>query len=386
MRYKRVFNLISAVYQCSETIGLHTPEITKADIKSVVDTLQRGMVSTYGDTTVKLEEAVRKYTGTSFACAVNSGTSGLHLSLLAAGVQPGELVITPTISFVATANAVAYCGASPLFFDSGPNGLGFDLSHIDSFIRDRCRVEGRCIYRKIDDRRIAGILPVHLFGASAQISLIKELLEDFDCPIVEDAAEAFGSTGSTGLLGTEGDIGVFSFNGNKIITGGAGGVVVTNNETWAKRVNSLSRVAKTDSCVEMEYKEVGFNYRMPSLNAALVLSQLERMPEILERKRSISKAYLEFNWEYFDAKQIFPEVTMIERQNCWLNVVSFNEINDRSYFLEESRMRNIGCRPIWAPLHSLPAYKSHENMGSGEFPNATEFYRRSVCLPSGIQS
>jgi perosamine synthetase len=386
MRYKRVFDLISAVYRGSETIGLHTPEITNSDINSVVDTLQRGMVSTYGDTTAKLEEAIRWYAGSSFACAVNSGTSGLHLSLLAAGVQPGELVITPTISFVATANAVEYCGASPLFFDSGPNGLGFDLSHIELFIRDHCRVEGRCIYRKIDNKRIAGILPVHLFGAAAQISLIRELLEDFDCPIVEDAAEAFGSRGLTGMLGTEGDIGVFSFNGNKIITGGAGGVVVTNNESWANRVNTLSRVAKTDTYLEMEYAEVGFNYRMPSINAALVLSQLKRMPEILERKRSIAKAYHEFNWEYFDAKQIFPEVTMIEQQNCWLNVVSFNTFDDRSHFLEESHLRNIGCRPIWAPLHNSPAHKSKKNMGSGEFPNATDFYRRSVCLPSGIQS
>jgi len=368
----------------SETVGLHTREITDHDINSVADTLRRGMVSTYGDTTDKLEESINRYVGSSYACAVNSGTSGLHLSLLAAGVRPDDLVITPTISFVATANAVAYCGALPLFFDSGPNGLGFDLSHIRSFIRDHCRVAGRSIYRKIDNRRIAGILPVHLFGAAAQTSLIKELLADFDCPVVEDAAEAFGSKGLTGMLGTEGDIGVFSFNGNKIITGGAGGVIVTNHASWSKRVNTLSRVAKSESSLEMEYEEIGFNYRMPSINAALVMSQLERMPEVLERKRSIARTYHEFDWEYFDAKQVFPEVTMIEQENCWLNVVSLNTFNDRNQFLEESRLRNIGCRPIWTPLHSLPAYKSKKNMGSSEFPNAVNFYRRSVCLPSGI--
>lgn len=385
MRYEKVFDLIADVYKCPDTVGLHTPEITDSDINSVADTLSRGMVSTYGDTTARLEEAIRSYAGSSFACAVNSGTSALHLSLLAAGVQPGELVITPTISFVATANAVAYCGAAPLFFDSGPNGLGFDLSHIESFIRDHCRVEGGSIYRKLDNRRIAGILPVHLFGATAQINHIKELLEDFDCPIVEDAAEAFGSRGLTGMLGTEGDIGVFSFNGNKIITGGAGGVIVTNHASWSKHVHKLSRVAKSDSSLEMEYDEIGFNYRMPSINAALVLSQFNRMPEILERKRSIARTYHAFNWEHFGAQQVFPDIAMISQENCWLNVVSFDSFDDRSHFLKESRLRNIGCRPIWAPLHRLPAHKSEKNMGSGQFPNALDFYRRSVCLPSGVR-
>jgi perosamine synthetase len=379
--YSEFISFIRATFQCKNGfVPLHAPHFGGNEKKYVLDTIDSTFVSSVGAYVNRFEEMMAELTGARYAVATTNGTSALHLALIVAGVERGEEVITQPLSFIATANAISYCGGEPVFIDVDKDTMGMSPDALEHFLAEHVTIKEGKTYNKTTGKRIAGCVPMHTFGLPCRIEKIAEICGNYGIPLVEDAAEAIGSYYKSKHAGTYGMMGVFSFNGNKTITCGGGGAIVTNDERIAKRLKHLSTTAKLPSAWEFVHDEIGYNYRMPNLNAALACAQLEQLPEIVKGKRELASIYRDY---LCNSDIQFVKEAEHAEANYWLNTIILPSIGERDKFLEETNRSEVMTRPTWRLLNKLPMY---EKCLCGPLDNATWLEERAVNIPSSYRT
>lgn len=375
--FREIVEFIKNLYG-ADKIGLHEPVFFGKEREYLIKCIETSQVSYIGDFVKEFEKFLSSYTSSKYAIAVVNGTSGLHVALKAVGVSLGDEVITQPLTFVATVNAISYCGAHASFVDVDRDTFGLSPESLNHFLSKYVKYQNSELINRVTGRRIAAIVPVHVFGHPCRIDQIVEIAEKYGIPVVEDAAEALGSFYKGKHCGTFGRAGVFSFNGNKIVTTGGGGAVVTNDRELAERIYHLSTTAKIPHPYEYTHNEVGYNYRMPNINAALGVAQLECIESILTLKREIAREYREF----FTSKEInFIDQPDQANSNFWLNGIIFKNHQERTGFLNFVSKEGIQCRGLWRLIINLPMYKDafYDNLQNSRF-----LEERVVNIPSGI--
>lgn len=334
---------------------LHEPEFSGKELQYVTECVETGWVSSVGKFVDQLEVQLAKLTGAAHAVVVVNGTAALQIALELVGVEPGDEVLVPALSFVATANAVSHCGAIPHFVDSSEETLGMDPQALSNHLAQAATfTNGKCINRETG-RRISAVVPMHAFGHPVAIEEILSVAASYGLPTVEDAAESLGSTVQGKHTGTFGRIGVLSFNGNKIITTGGGGALITSDVELGRRAKYLTTTAKRPHRWEFFHDEVAYNFRMPNLNAALGCAQLEQLPSFLKRKRLLAARYKE---AFATSGLAFIDEPRGTVSNFWLNAIRLPNAdrNQRDSLLTAAHEAGFQCRPVWNLLHRLPMY------------------------------
>ena len=376
-----VDNVLAAIQSVVgfDPVSLHEPSFDGKELEYLKECIDSTYVSSVGKYVDKFEKDLTTYTGAKFAISVVNGTAALHIALKLAGVQSGDEVLLPALTFVATANAITYCGAIPHFADSEDSTLGIDVPKLREYLlKTTSQESGKCI-NKITGRVIRAIIPMHTFGHPSDIDGLQSISNDFNIALVEDAAESLGSfyggqhTGTFGLLGT------LSFNGNKTITTGGGGAILTNNEVLARQAKHITTTAKLPHAWEFRHDEIGYNYRMPNINAALGCAQLEQLPSKLKAKRELFLRY-QSAFKGLKGVQLFSE-PMICQSNYGLQTLLLNEIESkyRDDLLSAANNSGIMMRPIWVSMNELKPFKDSPSM---ELTNAKLLSQRIVNIPS----
>jgi aminotransferase in exopolysaccharide biosynthesis len=364
-------------------IPLHRPVFEGNERQYLVDCIDSNFVSSVGAKVTEFEERVAAFTGAGYAVATVNGTAALHIALRLAGVAPGDEVITQALTFVATCNAVCYCDAWPVFVDVDQETLGLSPRALSDFLQQHAerRVDG--VFNRQSGRRLAACVPMHTFGFPCQIAEILTVCEAWGLPVVEDAAESLGSWVAVGPdawrhTGTFGRLGTLSFNGNKIITTGGGGMLLTDDAELAARAKHLTTTAKVAHPFEFVHDALGYNYRLPNLNAALGCAQMERLPEMLAIKAKIAERYAETLADSAIRVILPPAGT---RCNHWLNAVLFDSPAERNAFLAYSNGQGVMTRPIWRLMNRLDLYAhcQHDGLACSHWLEA-----RVVNLPSSV--
>ena len=337
-------------------VPLHEPEFAGNEWAYVKECIDTGWVSSAGKYVDEFESRLAKVTGSKHVVATVSGTAALHVALKLAGVRPEDEVLVPALSFVATANAVAHCGAIPHFVDSEPVTLGMDPQALRDYLHSATESAGGGLRNSVTGRRVAAIVPMHTFGHPVQLEALLQLSRDHAVPLVEDAAESLGSYSGARHTGTFGTLGVLSFNGNKIVTTGGGGAILTQDSELARHARHLTTTARRDHRWEYFHDEVAFNFRLPNLNAALGCAQLERLPGMLARKRRLAMRYR-------DAVAPIEELRFVDepagcRSNFWLNTVLLRDpsMPMRDRLLAVTNEAGLMTRPAWTLLNTLPMF------------------------------
>lgn len=287
--YKDIIEFVKNLYPNEKHIPLHAPIFQGNEKKYVIDCIDSTFVSSVGEYVNKFEDMICNYTKAKYAIATTNGTSALHMALILVGVERDTEVISQALTFVATANAISYVGAHPIFIDSAKDNLGMCPRSLEDFLTTNVQVIGEHAINKITNKRISACVPMHVFGHPVSMDEIQAICKKFKIPVIEDAAESLGSFYKNEHTGLKGDIGILSFNGNKIVTCGGGGMIITNNAMLAKRAKHLTTTAKQPHKWEFYHDEIGYNYRLPNLNAALACAQMETLPLFVENKRKNSK-------------------------------------------------------------------------------------------------
>ncbi|ECZ0257777.1 aminotransferase LegC [Campylobacter coli] len=377
--FKKEISFIKSLFN-KENIALHEPCFIGNEKKYLLECIDSGFVSSVGEFVTRFEEALKEKTKARFVIATNTGTAALHIALLANGIDENCEVITQSISFVATANAIAYTGAKPVFLDIDENTLSLSPKALEHFLENQTYQKDNLSYNKTTHKPIKACVIMHTFGLSAHIKAIKELCEKYHILLIEDAAEALGSTYENKALGTFGKCGILSFNGNKIITGGCGGAILSDDENLAKLARHLSTTAKIPHPYEYDHDRIAYNYRLCNINAAILFAGLENLELFLENKRELAKIYKDFFKNHDKCK--FIDEKSNERSNFWLNTLLFKDENLRNIFLEECLKNNIFVRPVWK---SLPSLKAFQNCQSNELINTKKLEKRLINLPSSVR-
>ncbi|EPS7482155.1 aminotransferase LegC [Campylobacter jejuni] len=377
--FKKEISFIKSLFN-KENIALHEPCFIGNEKKYLLECIDSGFVSSVGEFVTRFEEALKEKTKARFVIATNTGTAALHIALLANGIDENCEVITQSISFVATANAIAYTGAKPVFLDIDENTLSLSPKALEHFLENQTYQKDNFSYNKTTHKLIKACVIMHTFGLSAHIKAIKELCEKYHILLIEDAAEALGSTYENKALGTFGKCGILSFNGNKIITGGCGGAILSDDKNLAKLARHLSTTAKIPHPYEYDHDRIAYNYRLCNINAAILLAGLENLELFLENKRELAKIYKDFFKNHDKCK--FIDEKSNEKSNFWLNTLLFKNENLRNIFLEECLKNNIFVRPVWK---SLPSLKAFQNCQSNELINTKKLEKRLINLPSSVR-
>jgi perosamine synthetase len=378
--FDKIVDFIRSLYPSENPVPLHAPRFSGNEKKYLIDCIETTYVSYVGKYVDRFEEQIQQYTGAKYAIAVSSGTSALHVALLLAEVAPGDEVITQPLTFVATANAISYCSAQPVFVDVERSTLGLDPVKLNDFLKDNgiLKSDGKC-YNKNTGRKIATCVPVHTLGHPVRIDQIMEICKRYRIPVVEDAAEAIGSFYKDQHTGTFGDIGILSFNGNKPVTTGGGGAIITNGEAFAAKAKHLTTTAKKPHPWEFIHDEVGYNYRLPNINAAVGCAQMEYFAGVLENKRSTARMYDQF---FQDIGVPFIVEPVHARSNYWLNAIVLKDRHEREMFLAYSREKGIQTRPVWVLMPNLPMYR---NCQCTPLETAQWLEDRLVNIPSSVR-
>ena len=367
-------------YGTNEFIPLHAPVFSGNEKNYVAETIESTFVSSVGAFVDRFERDMQVYTGSARAVATVNGTAALHIALLLAGVKPGDLVITQSLTFVATCNAIAYCGAQPVFVDVDRETLGLSPSALDAWLESEAFIDADGVCRlRSDDRVLRACLPMHTFGHPVALDALMDVCTRWGLALVEDAAESLGSTYKGRHTGTFGVVGTLSFNGNKVITTGGGGMLLTNELLGAK-AKHLTTTAKQPHPYEYVHDEVGYNYRLPNLNAALGCAQLEQLDSFLAAKRKLAMNY---KHELAQTDLHFFTEPAHGRSNYWLNAVVCNDLTQRDALLKATNDSGVMTRPIWKLMNHLPAY---EHCLKGDLSNAQWLEARIVNLPSSVPS
>lgn len=356
-------------------VALHEPWIEGNEWTYVKECLDTAWVSSVGAFVDRFEVDFAAYVGSASAVVTVNGTAALHIALYAIGVRPGDLVISPTLTFIATANAISHCGAEPVFIDSDPETLGMNPEALRRFLAQCIPGEGGLFYQS---RRVAACVPVHIFGHDSSIAEIVAICSEYGLEVIEDSTEALGSSVAGRSLGTFGKIGVFSFNGNKVMTTGGGGMLVTDDPVLGQRLKHLTTTARVKDRWNFVHDEVGWNYRLPNINAALGCAQLESLPVILKHKRTLTAAYDRHfagakGWRFYNRSPV-------ETSNYWLNAVILDNPADRDTVLAECNADGIEVRPCWVLLHKLKPYE--KALRGSELAGALDIEARLVNIPS----
>jgi len=379
--YSDIIKEIAKLYPDQSPIALHSPVFSGNEKKYLNECIDSTYVSYVGQFVSDFEKSISNYVGTSHAVAVVNGTSALQIALKVSGVSPGDEVITQSLTFVATANAISHCGAIPVFMDVDLDTLGMGVKKLKKWLAKNTFYDSniKATINRTTGRKISAIVPMHTFGIPCRIDEIVNLANDYEINVIEDAAESLGSFYNNKHTGTFGCAGVLSFNGNKTITCGGGGMIITNDSSLASKAKHLTTTAKVDHNWDFIHDEIGYNYRLSNVNAAIGLAQMERIHEILDNKKKTKTIYSNF----FNNKNInFTEIDNDENINYWLNSIQFNSRQEKEDFLDYSNKRKVLCRPIWRQMKKLNMYKKCQssNLDSSDF-----IEDRLVNLPSGYR-
>lgn len=377
--FESIVRFIRDLYNTNGPVPLHEPRFMGNEKRYLAECIDSTYVSYLGEFVGRFEDMVKEFTGARHAIATANGTLALHAALVLVGVKPGDEVLTQSLTFVATVNAISHCGARPVFIDSEKETLGISPEALDDFLdrETEMKGDGSCYNRKTK-KRIAACVPVHVFGHPVRIDEILSICVKRNIPVVEDAAESLGSFYKKRHAGTFGKIGILSFNGNKIITTGGGGMILTDDDHSAQAAKHITATAKLPHKWEFIHDEVGYNYRMPNINAAVGCAQMENLPKFLESKRDIANKY-----EMFFKK--LGIAFFSEKENCrsnyWLNAILLNDRKERDDFLAFCHENQVMSRPVWMLTNKLPMYRDCQ---ATDMSNAQWLEDRIVNIPSSV--
>ena len=379
--FEDLIHFIRDWYQTDDFIPLHEPRFGQLDRKYVRDAIDSTFVSSVGEYVDRFERELAEYVGAKRAVATVNGTAALQVALQLVGVSAGDEVITQPLTFVATANAIVHNNAHPVFIDVDRKTMGLSPDALTTFLKEFAQKRGDGVYNRSTNRRIAAIVPMHTFGHPCRMEELMALANAWEIPVVEDAAEALGAYYNGRHCGTFGKLDVFSFNGNKIITSGGGGAIVTDDEQFAGRAKHLTTTGKVEHPWEYVHDEIGYNYRMPNLNAALACAQLEQIALFLADKRELAQAYEAF-FSVDKRGEFFGEPPGC-RSNYWLNTVIMVSQEERDTLLMTTHGAGVMTRPTWQLMPELDMYR---NCQRGPIDNARWLQARAVNLPSSVRS
>jgi len=374
--FEHVIDFIQETYKTKEFIPLHEPRFIGNEKKYLNECIDSTFVSSVGKFVDEFEEKIANYTGAKYAIATSNGTSALHISLLLADVDQNNEVITQPLTFVATCNAISYCGAQPIFLDVDKDTMGLSPSTLEYFLENNTTVKNQQCINNRTGKVIKACVPMHTFGHPCRIDEIKEICDKHHVFLIEDAAESVGSIYKGKHTGTFGQVGVMSFNGNKIITAGGGGCIVTNDKALAKKAKHLTTTAKVQHKWDFNHDMVGYNYRMPNLNAALLVAQLENLDNFISSKRMLANVYETF---FNSNNYVFVKEPMDSKSNYWLNSILLKNKQQRDKFLDETNSSGIMTRPIWTLMNKLPMFGCAQ---CGDLKNSEWLEDRVVNIPS----
>jgi perosamine synthetase len=359
-------------------IPIHRPVFEGNERQYLVDCIDSNFVSSVGAKVTEFEEKVAEFTGSKYAVATVNGTAALHVAIELAGVKPGDEVISQALTFIATCNAISYAGAKPIFIDVDIDTMGLSPSALRIFLEANAekRVDGT--FNKLSGKKISACVPMHTFGFPCRIAEIAEICADWGIALIEDAAESLGSYVGSRHTGSFASMATLSFNGNKVITTGGGGMILTDDSELAKRAKYITTTAKVPHPYEFVHDEIGYNYRMPNLNAALGCAQMERLDEFL-----LIKAQLADQWDafFYDRDVDFVKAINGTIANHWLNAIIFDSRLDRDEFLKLTNENNVMTRPIWTLMSKLPMF---ENCQTDGLENSLWLEDRVVNIPSSV--
>ena len=376
--YKEINRFIRNEFKSQDFIPLHVPVFKGNEKKYLIECIDSSYVSSVGPFVDKFEGLMNKITNTKKTTAVVNGTAALQVGLRLVGVKENDEVITQALTFVATANAIAYNNAHPVFLDVDLDTMGLSPKAVSDFLEEFGELREDGCYNKKTGRKISACLPMHTFGFPVHLEELLVICKSWQIPIVEDAAESLGSEYNGKPTGSFGEVGAFSFNGNKIITSGGGGAITTNNIKIGERAKFLTTTAKQPHPFEYIHNELGYNFRMPNLNAALACAQLEQLELYLDNKRNLALSYEKF----FSNKGIkFRTETKNTKANYWLMCVELEDSKERDLFLEFTNSNNVMTRPIWKSMDFLPMYKHCQ---SDQLLNTRFLEARIVNIPSSV--
>ncbi|MBE4586782.1 aminotransferase DegT [Vibrio navarrensis] len=376
MKVPRLVEFVRDQYQTKEFIPLHAPTFAGNEKAYVMETIDSTFVSSVGKFVDEFERKMEAFTGSARAVATVNGTAALHAALYMAGVERGDLVITQALTFVATCNALYHMGAEPIFVDVSPVSLGLCPKAVNAFLEEHAQViEAGCIHKQTG-RRIKAVVPMHTFGHPVELDELIAVCLKWHITLVEDAAESLGSFYKGKHTGTLGEFGAVSFNGNKIITTGGGGMVLCGTEEAGRRTKHVTTTAKVPHPYEFFHDEPGFNYRMPNLNAALGCAQMEVLERYLAQKRQLAQQYQAF---FAGSDVTFVVEPEYAQSNYWLNAIICADAQQRNELLEQTNAAGVMTRPIWQLMHRLPMF---EQALRGDLTHSEFIEAHLINLPS----
>ena len=378
-KFKTVVSFIQELYSSCNLIALHEPRFRGNEKKYLLDTIDSTYVSSVGPFVDRVERLMTQVTKTEKATAVVNGTAGLQLALRLVGVKRGDEVLTQALTFIATANAIAYNGAKPVFIDVDLDTMGLSAKAVGHFLEEYGELRDDGCYNKKTQNRIAACLPMHTFGFPVHLTELIDVCNKWSIPIVEDAAESLGSQYKGKPTGSFGQMGVFSFNGNKVVTSGGGGAIVSNDKTLGRMAKHLATTSKVPHRYEYAHDHLGYNFRMPNINAALACAQLEQLDDFISDKREIARIYENF---FMDYGILFRKELPGTRANYWLMCVELENSKDRDLFLQTTNDSNIMTRPIWKLMFRAPMYSKCQK---DDQLNAIYLEERIVNIPSSVR-
>lgn len=364
----------------SDPVPLHRPLFEAKEREYLIDCIDSNFVSSVGAKVGEFEQQVAAFVGSKHAIATMNGTAALHIALLLAGVVPGDEVISQALTFVATCNSISYAGASPVFVDVDIDTMGLSPSALRKFLEKSAIRKADGAFNKLSGRRISACVPMHTFGFPCRIVEIAEICAEWGIALVEDAAESLGSYVNSKHTGTFSSMATLSFNGNKVITTGAGGMILTDDPELSARAKHVTTTAKVPHRYEFLHDEVGFNYRLPNLNAALGCAQMECLEQILVKKREIAVQWRQF---FVDRETVFLEGIDGVRANHWLNTIVLDSRKSRDLFLRITNDSDVMTRPIWTLMSKLPMFKDSQTDG---LEISCYLEDRVVNIPSSVPS
>lgn len=378
--FKETIDFIKSQFPGKDFIPLHEPLFNGNEKKYLLDCIDSTFVSSVGKYVDDFEKQMTAFTGAKYAVACVNGTAALHMAMVVAGVKPNDIVITQPLSFIATCNAIAYIGAAHLFVDIDADTLGLSPSKLKAYLHQHCetKTDGYTYHRQTG-QKVSACVPMHTFGLPCRIDELKEICGSYNITLIEDAAESIGSYYKGKHSGTFGKLGTFSFNGNKTITCGGGGAIITDDEELAKKAKHLTTQAKVPHRWNFVHDEIGYNYRMPNINAALMCAQLEQLNVFIENKRELANTYQ----RYFSGSAIdFVREPENCKANYWLCAILLQDEKTRDQFLTETNDNGVMTRPAWTLMNKLSMFK---DALKGDLSNAEFAEARLVNIPSSVR-
>ena len=374
--FNEFVNFVRGIYGAKKIIPLHEPKFIGNEKKYLNQCIDTNYVSSIGKFVIKFEKKIAKYTGAKYAIATTNGTSALHISLILAGVEQNDEVITQPLNFIAACNAISYCNAKPIFIDVDRDTMGLSPKALELFLERNTIIQNKKCINKKTKKIIKACIPMHSYGHPCRISDIKKILKKYHIFLIEDAAESLGSFYKNKHTGTFGNLGIISFNGNKIMTSGGGGCIITNNKILAKKAKHLTTTAKIPHKWEFKHDIIGYNYRMSNLNAALLIAQLEYLNLFIRNKRELAKKYEAF---FKHTEFNFFKEPRNSKSNYWLNSIIMKNKIKKNQFLKQTNSNGIMTRPIWLLMNKLPMFK---NAQCSDLKNSKWLSERVVNIPS----